>query len=1544
MEASVDAAERLWQRHAAQLFSPWVMRAAFRKVQTWYASGEWTDPAEWLDWETHPWERLSELASKLVDGTYRPEAFPVVPYPKRGGRTRHYTMPSVRDQVAFMAFAVLLGPFLEARMPNVSFGNRLFRPRVPLAPEPEEPAGRKQQWLRAPFSLAERRLYDHFQSGYGLYRRVGQWIANRAILAGTTADEVRDETESEPPDLLPYVSFLRQRPADGFDLYYARLDIELAYPSVDREQLATRLVELMTGEQTGGDWGLPAFPELLYGGLPEGAALFQDWLETGREWVGEHPWHLLRDSEELRVELARRFGKAIRQIEYSPWNESPSWGPMAGRDVVDPACFAPSGADGDKYDPHGIWPVRCEVPALEDQKFGLPTGLAVSGLLFNVVLSSVDQRMCQRYEVAQGEKTSVFYLRFVDDVVLLAPTASSLQESIVALRRALGDVSRAFRLAAKKAEPDAVKVFLSDLGTAGGSLPGTSDLQIPPGQRLTRANVDRWVTKVVREVSGLADEGIEEAFGAPGVDRLEQLMELAHRRDADPEVGSESRVSFALYRLAKSSWPREPVRVGNRTVTSPAFAATILLTAEQALRRYPWRFKLMRPALICAVRASVLGSGNGENQGERWLGSRLLPLLAHIRSTETAAETVRASDFAWEVLDDGDNPNEGHADEEGTPAREVQSRRGQHRRLRGSFRRASFWRAWSDVVRTLQRIARGEIEPSPQTWTWHLTGIEAQAALKWFGDMSRWAKILYDASGPEETAPPDPTILWWWEAEALRDAALAVTPPTASLLEALGDPRPEGLRWPLGSKGGSVADELLFGGLGHGWLTAALANTLGHKQGRAITRAPSKARSRGALLWCPRMGGDWHQSRLVKDTPTVPPSLRPARGRDAKEWAALARVGLWDDWDELEEGGLLDRRMSPPRPLQRVPKSTAELWNRMATLDDYAQIRKLMLAHGHEVPWGRFAHWFPHITTMQRNPSPGVQTLVDAMYRLGDKSTPRDAHVPSLELPPEFAWPLVQNAFEQGNSASGFMAPGCVALPADLASAVQALRMELLRPDPPEAVGAPRTSSAPLAVAGILPLFSTCRSPHPMYLLPLAVGPDDHVMARAWGSACLLIWLVSGGEHDLDYLFEMAPWQPSFAEREAVRSRYLLPDDAWNHIEQSFHTGLTSLWLQRVLGLRLHRDGKLSHGVQQFDHVKSTPIRTSICVRQAGWSFEAPCESSPLEKNLRIRMVQVVAQPDWTKWLHSLTTSKTASSGSHFASQADEIAERFAEVSLHAGALGPAQRREHLVMLPEWAVPYPMASQVEQFVRETGVGVLAGLTPRELPRAVPATRKHRVKGQRVLVNEALLVLPEPARNKELWDAHAFRIRKPHASVSELGLVGALRHETGHAWSFARGRRWWRFSYPGWGYFTPAICSEILEPDVWGWLQGRIHHLLVVAWNQDVDLFDQFTWTRGYELYANVATVNHGRHGGTVAWTPKHGEKKEVVRVHGVDQGLSVLVNLPVDDLDKAQREQMARSVEAHQDDWMKKAGKCVKSGVKNPSDFKAPPPDYRQKP
>ncbi len=75
------------------LFHPLVLRSAWLRVKTWYKAGEWTPDSDLAKWSLDPDTHLLRLGEKLAEGTYRPSRFRRIPYPKKGGQLRHYTIP-----------------------------------------------------------------------------------------------------------------------------------------------------------------------------------------------------------------------------------------------------------------------------------------------------------------------------------------------------------------------------------------------------------------------------------------------------------------------------------------------------------------------------------------------------------------------------------------------------------------------------------------------------------------------------------------------------------------------------------------------------------------------------------------------------------------------------------------------------------------------------------------------------------------------------------------------------------------------------------------------------------------------------------------------------------------------------------------------------------------------------------------------------------------------------------------------------------------------------------------------------------------------------------------------------------------------------------------------------------------------------------------------------------------------------------------------------------------------------------------------------------
>lgn len=1593
-----------------KLFSPWVLRAAWRKVLTWYQSGEWYDPAELQAWKADPWWHLSELADSLVRGEYRPDPFPLVPYPKKEDVIRHYCMPSVRDQVAFMVFLVLLGPFLEAVMSKASFGNRLYRPRVLVEPHPSH--GYKR-WYRAPFSLGHSRIYESFARSYGLFRRMSQWLINlhvfgkaesvasaRSAVSTSTGDGVA-EFDLEDPDTLPYHEALRSAQPQT-DLVYARLDLSLAYPSVDRRALREVLRIL-----------LDAWPghDKVQDQLARSENPFRRWFEKPRPLAGEHPWDILDRSPEARLHVGEMLMDAFESVRYAPWEEPPSWRSVAQRVDSLPFEFRDrwNGSEvaghltpergtllEEALAPKGIWPMGCHLnhELIADGAFGLPTGLAISGFLLNIALTPLDKELERQCE----ELGSLYYLRYVDDIVVIATDATHLQgalETIHAMVAHNGRLPGRFQLNSGKAKPEPVKTFLSKLDEAVANGEGKGRprpvLRFLRKHYLTRSNAEIFTTGIVRELSELADEAFDERFGAAGLDRLDQLIALAVNNIDDIEVAKDARLSFAVNHIARSSWDQHVSSLDGENPLVKERVEYLLTIAEQAVCQHPWRAKLWRPILIMAARASTKKYGR---LGRQWLKDHILPLLKW-DDGQVGPSVARTPWERYEPSLDSEPPPDGLnelLESLGLPPDTVDyvhQRRSHYSRLRASYHRAHFWRQWVGIVLALrERVTTGRGQGGLGAWTSLLSDTEATEILDWLGGIDGFialASVLYGFEESKSAEKLNEPVIWWWEAEAICWAVLSASDPSVEFLTHLGAPRPRILRKPSQALVTALMEEVVRREPRLQRLSRAMRGVLGYKDlsvGAAVG-------ANCALLWLVnswlRNGeaiGLWSRDNSLS-------KLLPADDQPF-EWAALARLGLL----EILEAATMREDVPPYLLSTWLPPITANtgepnetVWRRLRRLDAYHSLRRHALAIGRIPRWCEARSWFetvvPTSATTETRDRVGLLTLFKALFKLSDAATPMaPAHVPALETDAYVAF-AVGKALE--SRSRGFPTPDTVVLHAKVSTALNTLRRELLNTDDRVYTPDYRTVAAAYDVLikhvtahvsngrllkDVLPLTDDTVAPHALFLLPELIRDnvadgESRMLANRWRAALITLWLADGAEHELDTLYESAPWHSPLSDRNLLRAKLLFDEEAWKFIE----TALGSIDA-KAQPFQLDAGEYEGGGTMEPSSRRLVDIRFSN--KANGWyrmslasSALFDVEPGSVHDTLNVRLLQGKQTPRWNEWFSS-SRERLATGGRIFLPTAWEVADFLHEIRTHIrqieGEKAQEAARVHLAVMPECYMPRGYLSSLRQFVRETGVALLVGLLFRELPRSVHIAPSEVCKGIRCVVNEAVLILPSPDhwRGRPVTE-YVFSIRKPFASATEAGLVRFLAEKAaeedssaGSTWSFVPGTHWYRFQFPQWGYFSVAICSDLLDTFIWNWLRGRIQHLFVLAWNRDIDLFDQLSWTRSYELYANVVNVNHGTFGGSIAWTPKSGHDKLLFRTHGRNLALAVTVALPLRELVNAQRHQFDNSVDNEVEEWRAKArpqeGQAVEEVAASSegnranrarrSTFKTPSPGY----
>ena len=712
---------------------PLVLMGAWLRVDGWYRSGNLAPEPELSRWRLHPEAELRKLGSELRAGAWRPGRWPQVPYPKKGACLRHYVLPTVRDQVAFMAYLVLLGPLLDSRVPNFVFGNRWYR-RVAW-----ERRGSKPQWILRPYQLLTSTAYLPYARSHGLFRRVAHWTVAR--MTGAQIEEADYSGYVQHPDdyavseSLPEWTRKEWRRARGSDparVYWATLDIELAYPSIRLSRLRNAIVAMLDAP--------PPVEELtrLYGGYPRPIL------------------KALADPQEIQLG-AHRLMDALESVRIDAESiPDDAWRPAHAIADLPP----------EKKDP------------------GLPTGLAISGILLNVALNAADGSVC-RYLLKHRDGAMV---RFADDIFVLAQSADGLLDLMEAVWQGLAEDENA-RLARaetesnlhlnwNKIEPRSVREivvsFLSDQGWTDCEQSKQCPHLCPPsavGQttalaewwharnhrdnsKFTRmadalkrssvgpGEVGPFVTTLVARMSEIGQDTLAERFGQGARERLIRLHDLARFDIDDLQVPSHTRRTFAANRLVRAWLPAQ---------SSRRDLSDIRDSVAHVLRETPWKFPLWHAVVRAAARRPHQSAPEDDRLAKDWLSSQL-GLVAN------APDESRFE--AWMNMWPEEDVNEDHRG----PA---------WRGLYLSFHRTAFWHALAAALRSLWRHGdeathpvAGYAGPAPDRWTVRAVPEGAHGHVRRrLGALDHWVDVLY---------PPDrDLIMWRGELDQLTAAVLA---------------------------------------------------------------------------------------------------------------------------------------------------------------------------------------------------------------------------------------------------------------------------------------------------------------------------------------------------------------------------------------------------------------------------------------------------------------------------------------------------------------------------------------------------------------------------------------------------------------------------------------------------------------------------------------------------------------------------------------------------------------------------------------------------
>ena len=1460
----VSGTEMLWH--------PLVLKGAWMRVEDWYRSGNLAPEPELSRWRLHPEAELRELRSALREGTWRPSRWPQVPYPKKGACLRHYVLPTVRDQVAFMAYLVILGPLLDHRVPNFVFGNRWNRSVA------WDRRHSKPQWVLRPYQLLTSSAYLPYARSHSLFRRVAHWTVARMTGAQIEHDDYGGYVQ-HPDDygsnaLPPWTRKEWWAPGGGDDarVYWASVDIELAYPSIRLSRLRDALANMLEDP-------LPvANLTKLYGGYPR--AILED---------------LANQNEIKRV--ASGLMDALERVEIDP-NSIP----------ID--AWRPTHSLGD-------------LPR-EEGAPGLPTGLAVSGMLLNVALQPTDLWMC-RY--LRDHRHGAF-VRFADEFIILAQSDRRLfdlmevvwqslsEDANARLARAEAETKSNLHLNLSKIEPRSVQeivfCFLNDQGWKKCKQSQQCRHLCPPsapagsasfaewwnarGRRndsafaqmsaaLTRSSVrpgevGPFVTTLVTRMSEIGRDTLAERFGEGARERLSRLHELARFDIDDVQVRSDTRRTFAANRLVRAWLPQE---------SSRRDLADIRESVAEVLRKTPWKFSLWHAVVRAAARRPEQAASENDRAAADWL-SRQLRFVAHAPN----ARRFEAWMKTWPEKDDSEEHDR-------DPAWRV---------LYLSFHRTAFWHALAAVLRSLwrhgdeaMRAVAGYAGSAPGRWTvraipegMHVNVRQHLAAL------DRWVAVLYP---PEQV--PDLTK-WHWELDQLTAAVLA----SASRHDLA-------VAW---CRAESPGDELKVPA-GPLWDGIPRTIRLLERFGRVSRHSGEHdlALSTLAHLW---LGGQDHRLGHILFPRDSPALIAEAQDDPARTVAAGISLGCSENISAKLASELVP---APERAGEVLRADGLALW-------EYHRARRILLgqpggraamkeASLHRLLWGVLAETVP----LHEWPI-------------------RPWEIPAVGLPARVATYLFRSAISRRPPAGWGVASGpltwTLGSGAELLATGRRHQLEL-------------ASGEPTGVASEKPEVRRSLdwdvAPHAAYYRPLLAAPPCEIHDKSYALYCdvlLLITAIDGEESILDAVVEHGTGKVPFEDRWGKldkwswRSRIHLPKDAWRLIEQTLQ------WAENPIADIRQTATSLALALQQwtpdkliFDDFVRERVDILLDARdddEGARTVRAPdspdtelppelmLQTGHLNEKLVVRIGQV---KDWTPESRVVANFPAMEPGS-----VGPIMEQVANAFSSRNYSSPDHKPD-LVILPEVSIPQPEVLTLRDLVARTGLAALAGLYWRELKPVYRATY-GTAPVRKWFVNEAELVVPLGHHDRGPPTVRWYRVRKPLPAHIETGLAQSLTAQSpGTTWSILRGYRWYRFVHRRWGDFTISICADLIDTAPWRSMRGELLHLFMVAFNKDVDLYDSLTWVRAYETYVNLVAVNHGHHGGSFLWTPRRSHGNELARLRG--EGLFVVadVTIPVKDLLDAQRDGVRDAISTAACEW---------AGTQHQrSEFKSPPPGFRRR-
>ncbi len=218
---------------------------AFKRLRAFYSQNiEWYDPIELSSFEANLSTNIHYLIERVKDNDFEPRTICALPFPKRNKSTgeeriRPFYKIDIEDQIIWLAIVNVIGYLFEPKIPNWSYGNRLYQPVWYSLDEEGNSIINKGSTKNT-----SAHIYRKWNQSWPFFRRhISITIKSMASGSKMTPEDIDNDIERQiymdevNKDDYPYLNGNYWKTRSSEKLYWLNLDFQKFFPSINTKTL-----------------------------------------------------------------------------------------------------------------------------------------------------------------------------------------------------------------------------------------------------------------------------------------------------------------------------------------------------------------------------------------------------------------------------------------------------------------------------------------------------------------------------------------------------------------------------------------------------------------------------------------------------------------------------------------------------------------------------------------------------------------------------------------------------------------------------------------------------------------------------------------------------------------------------------------------------------------------------------------------------------------------------------------------------------------------------------------------------------------------------------------------------------------------------------------------------------------------------------------------------------------------------------------------------------------------------------------------------------